>query len=91
MKTKLTWRDGTPRSIGGPFDVLYEPKRYSVPPKALTRAEATAQRNREGATARSRRLSAMRKALKDNSSNPFCPPITTPKQSLRTQSIKGKM
>ena len=45
-----TWEDGTPRSMGGPFDVLYETR--SAFPAELTLGELYAQRNREASQAR---------------------------------------
>lgn len=86
MKTKLTWRDGTPRSMGGPFDILYEPKRYPAPPAPQTEKEIAEQRNRDSAQRRYYRL----KASRNNAVSQFCLPITTPEQSRRTQAIGGK-
>ena len=62
------------------------PKWVPPPPKEKIKAELAAQRNRESAKRRYHRL----KALQNNMANPFCPSITTPEQSLRTQAIAGR-
>lgn len=31
MKKTSTWEDGTPRSTGGPFDILYRPRKGYKP------------------------------------------------------------
>lgn len=40
------------RANGGPFAILYEPKRYPPEPSPLTRAELAAKRNRDAVRAR---------------------------------------
>jgi hypothetical protein len=51
MNSVLIWEDtGNPRSMGGPFDVLYTPR--DTAPPMLTLGEMYAQRNREASQAR---------------------------------------
>ena len=49
MKTIPTWEDGTPRSMRGPFDVLYS---VPVPKPELTLGQMYAERERLKAKAR---------------------------------------
>lgn len=79
----LTWPDGKPRSMGGPFDILYAPrskyetatppaKRGPKPKAKLTNAQKSA------------------KALQDNTGSPFCTQIASKRDSDRTSKIRGR-
>ena len=86
MKTSqfvLTWSNGKPRSMGGPFDILYAPrskcgtvtapaKREPKPKPKMTNAQKAA------------------KALQYNGASPFCTQIASKQSSERTSSIRGK-
>ena len=86
MKTSqfvLTWPNGKPRSMGGPFDILYAPrskcgtatapaKRGPKPKPKMTNAQKAA------------------KAMQDNGASPFCTQIASKQSSDRTASIRGR-
>lgn len=74
----LTWPDGKPRSMGGPFDVLYAPR--SKAPR-----ERKPAKKKPNLTATQKTLRAL-----ENSAPNFNVPIATQADSLRTAQIKGK-
>lgn len=79
----LTWPDGSPRSMGGPFDVLYAPRsKYGT-------AKAPAKRGPKPKP----KLTAMQKtaaALTDNTSSAFCTRIASKAETERTSKIRGR-
>lgn len=80
-----TWPNGTPRSTGNAFDVLYEVKAAKV----LTKAEIDLERRRRHATAANARRKA-KNILRDNHNHSFA--VTLPSQSDRdkTARIQGR-
>jgi hypothetical protein len=74
----ITWPDSTPRSMNGPFAILYAPRATPkpAPPKKI-------KRNR---TAREKTIAALR----DNTHSPFCVTIATQEQADRTRAIGGQ-
>lgn len=76
----LKWEDGTPRSRGGPFEVLYRPRApmaISQPPK------------KRGPKARNH-IAKTLAALRDpDAGNKFNTPIMTRAESDRTLAIQG--
>lgn len=106
MNTIPTWEDGTPRSMGGPFDVLYS---MPAPKPELTLGELYAQRNREASQARrdarKARLPTVQlhslsgkakaktrttKVLRNNVGSAFCYLIGTQADAGKTARIQGR-
>ena len=79
----LTWPDGKPRSMGGPFDILYAPRsKYptATPPKKRGPKPKPKLTNAQKAA----------KALQDNTGSPFCTRIASKAETERTTGIGGR-
>lgn len=93
----MTWEDGSRRSSGNVFDILYV-KPAPVVPREPTKEEIQAQKNREATSRRYYRLKAAAKAVPlyglsnkkapKNSAPNFNVPIATQADDAKTRRIK---
>ena len=84
------WPDGTPRSTGNAFDVLYTGR--TVPIVSLTKADIQAERKRQidrkAYQARKVKRSCI---LRDNHNHSFCTTIPTAADNAKTARIRGRL
>jgi hypothetical protein len=79
----LVWPNGKPRSMGGPFDILYAPR------SKLASTTAPAKRGPKPKPKMTNAQKAI-KTMQDNSASPFCTSIASKQDSDRTSKIHGK-
>ena len=81
------WPDGTPRSTGGPFDVLYT-LHCPTPPTA---ADIARERNRANTERHNRVRDAKARILRDNHNHSFAVTLPTAADNAKTVRIQGRL
>ena len=85
-----TWPNGTPRSTGNAFDVLYTGR--TVPIVALTKADILAERKRQIDRKEYQARKAKRSCiLRNNENHSFCTPLPTAADKAKTARIQGRV